>query len=124
MIQFIIGGRQVTPGNFGNAIEHCVLKGIREQIQETVGSIRGPDTGEFPTIVVRGNSLDNLTMYVEGSPEMIALVSERLGLTDDEKEQQEQEMDKEPIVFLSYTSDDTEQAGKIAEALMANGIDT
>lgn len=124
MIKFIIGGRQVTPGNFGNAIEQAILEKYREHIQTAVGSIRDPDTGEFPTIVVRGNSLDDLKVHAEGSPEMIALISERLGLTDDDEEQQEQEMDKEPKVFLSYTSGDTEQAGKIAEALMANGIDT
>ncbi|MCP8685960.1 toll/interleukin-1 receptor domain-containing protein [Marinobacterium sedimentorum] len=124
MIKFIIGGRQVTPGNFGDAVMQFALEQIREHIQTAVGSIRDPDTGEFPTIVVRGNSLDDLKMHVEGSQEMIALVSERLGLTGSDEEEQEHDMAKEPKVFLSYTSDDAEQAGKIAEALMANGIDT
>lgn len=125
MIKFEIGGRKVDPGKIGDTIMAAVLENIRAQIHEKVGSIRDPETGMFPTVVVHGNSLDDLGMSVEGSPEIIALVRERLGLTEqDEAEENMDELKSPPKVFLSYTSDDKMIAKRIAESLQANGIDT
>ena len=52
-----------------------------------MGAIRDPDTGEFPTVVVRGRSLDDLKIHVEGSPEVIALVQQRLEIGPENEEQ-------------------------------------
>ena len=108
MIKFIIGGRPVDPKNIGDALMQAALESIKVQIQEKVGTIRDSDTGEFPTVVVRGESLDDLKMSVEGSPEIIALVRERLGIGSEGEEEEQEDTSEMPRVFLSYTSDDIE----------------
>lgn len=80
MIYFEINGKRVRPQNIGDAIMRAVLKNVEAQIREKVGSVRDPETGEFPTVIVRGDSLDNLSMHVEGSQKLIELVSKRLGI--------------------------------------------
>lgn len=60
MIKFSMGGKALDPRNLKDAVMASVLEGVRNQIREKVGNIRDPDTGEFPTIVVRGDSLDDL----------------------------------------------------------------
>ncbi len=123
MISLKINGRDVRPADLHNALESAFLEQIEQHIRETVGSIRHPDTGEFPTVVVSGPSLDNLRINVEGSPELIALVSERLGF--EEKEASLMVQDKlAPVAFLSYGWEDKDLAERIANILQANGIDT
>ena len=124
MIRFSIGGRTVEPEKLEDALMAVVLKGLREKIQQQVGSIRDPDTGEFPTVIVRGDSIDNLTLHVEGSEELVALVKEKLSVDDTDQAANRPESSKTPKVFLSYTSDDLELARRIAESLIAAGIDT
>src|SRR5687768_5326340 len=80
VIRFSMGGKTLDPNNLKDAVMASVLDGVRQQIRQKVGNIRDPDTGEFPTIVIRGNSLDDQKIQVEGSPAVIALVNERLGL--------------------------------------------
>lgn len=124
MIRFEIGGRQVDPNSIGDALMAAVLEEIRASIKERVGAIRDPETGEFPTVVIRGESLDNLTMSVEGSPKLLGLVKQRLGIEESGLEQSVGDESKAPVVFLSYTSGDTELAERIANDLQANGIET
>ena len=125
MIHFEINGKRIKPRDFGDAIMQAVLQNLEAQIRERIGSIRDPETGAFPTVVMRGDSLDNLSMHVEGSPELIALVRQRMGADDDEDIMPEVEAPEgTPRVFLSYTSDDAALAERIATALQANGIDT
>ena len=120
MIKFSIGGRTVDPRNMKDALMATVLDGIRAQITDKVGAIRDPDTGEFPTIVVRGDDIESLKLHVEGSPALIAKVKERLGMEDEDKAAPP----SAPRAFLSYTSDDLELARQIAEALEAKGVET
>lgn len=120
MIKFTIGGRTVDPNNIKDALMAAVLDGIRAQITEKVGVIRDPDTGEFPTIIVRGDDIENLKLHVEGSPALIAKVKQRLGIEDVD----ETPPTAAPRVFLSYTSDNVDLARGIAEALEAKGIET
>jgi len=123
MIYFEVSGKRVKPGDIGDALMQAALEGIAAQIRETIGSIRDLETGEFPTVVMRGNSLENLHMHVEGSPELIELVRKRM--EEDGKLLFEERTPEGPSrVFLSYTSDDAELAGRIATALQTNGIDT
>jgi hypothetical protein len=79
MIQFEIGGKKVRPEKIGDALMQAVMEKLSAQIRERIGSIRDPETGEFPTVVMRGDSLDDLHMHVEGSPELIELVRRRMG---------------------------------------------
>src|ERR1700722_4224983 len=121
MITFSIDGKSLDPRNLKDAVMASVLEGVREQIRAKVGNIRDPNTGEFPTIVIRGKSLDNLQVHVEGSPELIALVNKRLGGGEDVEEASPAAA-THPRVFLSYTSDDIEIAGRLAKALEGAGI--
>lgn len=122
MIRFEINGHPVDPTNIGDALMQAALEDIKRQIQDEVGAICDPNTGEFPTIVVRGDSLDNLRISVEGSPEVIERVKKRLGL--DGENEETMATSEAPRVFLCYTSSDVELAESIAILLQENGIDT
>ncbi len=122
MIKFTIGGKPVDPNNIKDTLMGAVLKNMKAQISQKVGAIRDPDTGEFPTVVVRGDSIDDLTLYVEGSDKLVALVRERLGLEGKELEGK-QTTPAVPKAFVSYTHDNLEIAQKLALALQANGIE-
>lgn len=124
MIKFMIGGREVSPDKMGDALDAAILENVRRQIHEKVGAIRDPETGAFPTVIVRGQSLDDLTLSVEGSPDVIAQVRARLGLDTQNSDENETETEVPPRAFLSYSFDDGELAERIARLLQANGIDT
>lgn len=124
MIKFSIGGRNIDPRNIADAMMKEALESIRAQIQESIGAIRDPETGEFPTVIIRGDDIDNLTLHVEGSSKLTALVKERLGIADEEITPEQTVTAETPQAFLSYTSPDSEVARKIAESLQANGIET
>lgn len=121
MIKFSMGGKALDPRDLKDAVMASVLEGVREQIRDKLGNIRDPDTGEFPTIVIRGDSFDDLKIQVEGSPALVALVNERLG--GETMGEPEGATNPNPRVFLSYTSDDEEIARRVAEALERAGIE-
>jgi len=123
MIQFKIGGKTVDPRNMVDTLMAAMLEAISAQITEKIGAIRDPHTGEFPTVIVRGDSLDNLTLHVEGSTKLVALVKERLGLAGDD-DVRATALAEVPRVFLSYTSDNLDLARRVAKALQASGIQT
>jgi hypothetical protein len=56
MIRFKIGGRPVSPGNMADALQQAMLEQVEQNLRERIGSIRHPETGEFPTIMVSGDS--------------------------------------------------------------------
>ncbi len=69
-----------------------ILNAVEEDLRAKIGSIRHPETGEFPVLVVRGSTLENLHVEVTGSPKLIALVHERLH--PDEKKGMNEEIEK------------------------------
>ena len=103
----------------------AAMEAAAERVKERIGAIRHPETGEFPTVVVMGDSIDNLNCKVEGSPELLALIKERL---DDNDEITLVETIPTnagpPRAFLSYGSEDHELAEKIATGLQDSGVDT
>lgn len=115
-----------------DSLEGALVEMFVAHLRETLGSIRHPETGEFPTIAVTGTDLSNLTCQVEGSPELIALVQAKLAEENaSEDASPEDGSDSEtpaeqvaPTAFLSYAFEDSDLAKRIAEALMARGIDT
>lgn len=122
MIEIKVNGKPFS----AETLEDELILAMTHQLRDNLGSIRHPVTGEFPTIAVTGDCLDNLQMQVEGSPELLALVRERLKDDDghDAPGPEGPDADKSPKVFLSYAFDDRELAIRIAEALQANGVDT
>jgi TIR domain len=124
MIYFELNGKRINPASIGDAIMKAVLQNLEARLREQVGSVRDPETGEFPLIVVRGDDLDNLKFHVEGSQKVIELVRERLGLESEKEEINKPMHDGPPRAFLSYASDDTELAERIAHKLQSSGIET
>lgn len=124
MIKLELNGKPFNPKSFQEQIMKQVMDAAAAQLSEKISSIRHPETGEFPTIVVSATSLDDMKLRVEGSPELLALVNARLGITDETESADLPIETVTPKVFLSYTWDDSELARQIAESLMANGIDT
>lgn len=126
MIKFEFNGKPFDPRTFEETIMKQAMEAAAEHLRERIGTIRHPETGEFPTIVVSGTSFDDLMLRVEGSPELLALVNERMELTGDEPSEAMIEVSNEspPKVFLSYAWEDRDLASNIAEQLQANGIDT
>lgn len=65
-ITYEINGRKVNPRNLGNALEKAMLEEITSSIKKSVGNIRCKEHGSRPKVKVKGRSLDNLNIQVEG----------------------------------------------------------
>jgi hypothetical protein len=122
-VRFEINSRSVTPRNIKDALEQDILRQVEENLRQRIGTIRDPETGEFPTIVVTGKSLDQLRVEAEGSPALLVLIKERLGPTGEDEVEQDP-VPEAPRAFLSYAWEDRVLAEKIADAMQANGIET
>jgi len=90
-----------------------VVQQMVEQLRERIGSIRDPDSEEFPTIAVRGTTIEDLRLTIEGSDTLLARVKEVLSddiTSDDDEntkmEQQELVTSSSPRVFVSWGSPD------------------
>lgn len=124
MIKFTIQGRSVNPGDIGKELMVAAAKAAADALRERIESIRHPDTAEFPTVVVRGESLDEMFLLVEGSTELLALVRERLTPDELQAVRFPEAAVRVPHVFLSYASEDRALAEVIATGLQAQGIET
>lgn len=126
MIKLEFNGKPFNPQNFTETLLKAAMESVAEQMHDKVSAIRHSVTGEFPTVVVSGTSLEDMSMRIEGSPELLSLVNERLGVTHDADSGAESDpiIATTPKVFLSYAWEDKEVASRIAHALQANGIDT
>lgn len=126
MIRLEFNGKPFDPQNFTESLLKAAMESVASEMHDKVSAIRHPVTGEFPTVVVFGTSLDDINMRIEGSPDLLALVNERLGVVTDAVSEGEPELVAHPTpkVFLSYASEDKDTASLIAHRLQANGIDT
>lgn len=134
MVRLEFNGKPFDPNTFHDQLMAAMLQQVVDHIHEQVSGIRDPDTGEFPTVVIRATSLSDMQLHVEGSDALIAQVREALGTTEEESDDMAQStaspdeddatMPRPPKVFLSYASEDRPLAGQIAQALIAQGIDT
>lgn len=125
MIKFTLGGKSIRPEKIGEALMQSVVERVADAMRQRPQAVRLPDTAEFPTVVVHGDRLDNLSFSVEGSPELLALVKQRF--TAEEPENMtlaSTAPGAPPRAFLSYAWEDRELAEQLAGALQANGIDT
>lgn len=124
-LTFEIDGKRVDPNNIADALERSVFATIAQELRSKLASVRDPDTGEFPTVVVRGNSLDNISIVVEGSDAVVALASAQLNDDFDTAESQQSQgpvLDT-PNVFLCHASEDKPIVERLARDLAANGIE-
>ena len=113
----------MNPDNLADALMAAVLHGVEESLRARVGSIRDPETGEFPVLVVRGRDLENLSIEVEGSERLVALVKERLGGDEAEGGEASGPERDTPVAFLCHGSEDKATVRRLAEDLLAAGID-
>ena len=97
---------------------------LRSEMQNRIGSVRHPITGEFAFATVLGHSIEDLRMHVEGSSALIELVKRRLPKDESIAMTSNATDKKSPHVFLSYGSDDRDLAKKIAQRFTEAGIDT
>ena len=70
-IIFKINGRVIRPNQVGNAREEEALKTIENEITKKVGNLHDPQTDERLKILVKGRDLNDLTLEVSGSEELV-----------------------------------------------------
>lgn len=125
MIKLLLNGRPFNPKTFEEQLMRAAMEAAATEMHERVSAIRHPQTGEFPTVVVEGSSLNDLSLRIEGSPELLQLVNERLGTTSAEEGALNESVKKvPPKVFLSWGWEDRPMAESVARRLMSKGIDT
>lgn len=125
MIKFEFNGKPFNPKTFEEQILRAAMEQVANEMHERVSAIRHPDTGEFPTVVVSGTSLEDMSMRIEGSPELLRIVNERLGVTTvGERDDAMSGTATTPKVFLSWGWEDRALAEPIATALMSKGVET
>ena len=78
-VSFEINGRRVQPNQIKDALERAMFESIRDDLVRRVGSIRDPETGARPKLRVKGRSLKDLSIEIDGSPRLIEEVRKRLG---------------------------------------------
>lgn len=125
MIKLTVGGESVRPDELGDALMKTVVSQMAQAVRDRLSAIRRPDTGELPTVVVSGETLETLSFIVEGSRELLALVRDRL-IPEDLKLMtlREESKARAPRAFLSYAWEDWELAEQLANALQSKGIET
>jgi hypothetical protein len=127
MIKMTLNGKPFNP----KTQEEQLILVAADALRTKLGSIRHPETGEFPTIAVTGKSIESLKIQLEGSPELVALAQQRLAGADEEPVTAaqvatggQQEGPELPKVFLSFAFEDKALAERIAHALNDKGVDT
>lgn len=129
MLSFSINGKSVGLNDFGDELEKKIKKAafakLSSELRDRIGSIRQPETGEFPTVVILGETLEDMALRVEGSTELMDLVKSRMSEEDLQFLQfPSQDSQAVPKAFVSFGWEDKHLAQKIAEGLQANGVDT
>ncbi len=65
-ISFEINGKKVNQNNIGDALENAILQQIGESIKKSIGSLRCSEHNQIPKVLVKGKSLDALSIEVSG----------------------------------------------------------
>ena len=124
MVKIEFNGKPFDPRTFQEELLHAAMNQVAEEMRQRVGAIRHPLTGEFPTVIVRATSFEDMALHIEGSPELLAIVNERLGTSSVETGDLMPHSLITPKVFLSWGSEDKALAEPIAHALQNQGVDT
>ena len=65
-IKFKVGGREVSPDKFGDAITAAALEEAARNVKAKLQSVRCPDHNQSPRVEVSGPSLDKLEWTIHG----------------------------------------------------------
>jgi len=121
-------GKPFKAGDFEKSINKAILEGLQNLLREKLATIRHPETGEFPVMVLYGDNIENLRAHLEGSPELIEIIKKRLNEDEEFSDVKDMIDFPEPVenpkAFLSYGTEDKKLVGRIAVYLQNNGIDT
>jgi hypothetical protein len=118
-------GKPFDADDFESALMAAAVEQIKTHLHETITAIRHPSTGEFPVAHISGTALDNISVRVEASVELLKLVQERVGIEDLKRMTLvERTAPDQHKAFLSFGWEDHDLAKRIAEYLQANGIET
>lgn len=125
MFTLTMNGKPFDPEDFEKVMMEAAANQVKAHLHEQISAIRNPHTGEFAVVQVIGTTLEEISARVEGSPELLQLVRERLSPEDLERiTLVEAKSPRSPRVFLSFGWEDHDLATRIAESLQANGIET
>ena len=71
-------GKKFNANDFAKSLEDGVLEITKAEMGERFRSICHPRTREFPTVIVFGSSLSDISLKVEGSKELIEHLKSKL----------------------------------------------
>jgi len=122
---FTFNGKKFKAADFTKGLMNEVTHMAKVEIAERFRTICHPVTGEFPTVIVYGDELTDMSIKIEGSKELLEHITSKLSPGDLQGVNLiEKEKIVAPKVFLSFGWEDKNLANKIADLLTKNGIDT
>ena len=68
MIKLEFNGKPFDPRTFEEQILRAAMNQVAEEMHRRVSAVRHPVTGEFPTVVVYGTSLEDMSVNGERNP--------------------------------------------------------
>ena len=78
-VSYEVGGRKVSLGQFSSEIEKAVLTQVTDNVTKALSSVRCQEHGQYPSVVVKGASLDELQFEIHGCCEdLIARATQQL----------------------------------------------
>lgn len=117
-------GKPFNANEFEKTLKKAAAESVKEEMSERFRSMRHPKTGEFPTVLAIGNELDDMSLKIEGSNELLKHIKSKL---PEEELNSVKFVERRkillPKVFLSFGWEDRELAEVIAKELMRNRID-
>jgi hypothetical protein len=114
----------MASNDFGKKLMDGMVAAVKRELQARFAAIRHPETGEFPTVIIEGDQLNDMRVRIEGSPALLEIVRSRMKPEDLEGVQMTTVGASQPKVFLSYGNRDRDLAEAIAHSLQGKGIDT
>lgn len=63
-ISFEINGKKIDPDDIPEGVQRSVLMKIKELLEEDLGELRCPEHGSAPSVICKGDSLNNLNFRV------------------------------------------------------------
>jgi hypothetical protein len=70
-IKLTVGGKEVSPENFGSAMKAQVFEHLKDSITKKLSQIKCPEHGGVPKVTAEGNSLDNVKWQISGCCEKL-----------------------------------------------------
>lgn len=131
-INFEINGQSVSTADLKDALQVAITEELQQRIRSKLAGVRDPETGEFPLVAVQGSGLEDLSFEVTGSPELLEIANQRLGndfgtaavVEDAAINSEKAVIQRSPVAFLSYASENKELAARIAKDFQKQGIET